>query len=123
MNTKDVDRAHLLAVVFDHYGYEMPISRRKILCPVHVEDRPSAVVDPDQGKWTCFACMERGDGFDIIRIKESVGFSDAVKIAEGLLDSSQREVRESSSRKPSRGVSRGSRNSSAGGSYVPSWVR
>src|SRR6056300_899884 len=105
----EMDKATLLELVFEHYDMTMPSSRRKILCPVHSEDRPSAVVDPESGRWHCFACQEKGDGLDIIQHKESVSFTDAVKIAEGLLNSSGREVRASSSRQSSSRVSRGSR--------------
>jgi DNA primase len=117
------DKPLLLEVVLEHYGIEMPTSRRKMCCPVHDETRPSAVVDPYTGSWKCFACQEHGDGYDIIKHKENVSFQDAIEIAQGIFNRSGRDIPAGDGGKSRTGVSRKAGNRSASRKYVPSWVR
>lgn len=119
----DADKAELLELVFDHYGLRMPRGRGKILCPVHTEDRPSAVVDPTTGKWRCFACHQHGDALDLISVREGVDFVSATAIAEGILNESGRDIRISAGGQSSTGVSRSSRDQHRSRKYVPSWIR
>lgn len=116
-------KAGLLEAVFEHYGFDWPAGQRKILCPVHDEDRPSAVVNPATGKWRCFACMKHGDAYDLIQIRENVSFGDAVKFAEGVLNASGSDLRAGVGGKSGRGVSGGSRDRRKSRKYVPSWIR
>jgi len=118
-----IDKAELLELVFDHYGLRMPSGKGKILCPVHTEDRPSAVVDPTTGKWRCFACHQHGDGIDLISAREGVDFVRASSIAEGILNESGRDLRVGISGQSSDGVSRRSRDQRRRRKYVPSWLR
>lgn len=117
------DKAELLELVFDHYGLVMPRGKGKILCPVHSEDRPSAVVDPTTGKWRCFACHQHGDAIDLISAREGVDFVGAATIAEGILNESGRDLRVGTGGKSRSGVSRGSRDKRGSRKYVPSWLR
>ena len=117
------DKPILLEVVLEHYGIDVPTSRRKVCCPVHDESRPSAVIDPNTGQWKCFACQASGDGYDIIQQKENVSFQDAIEIAQRILDNSSRDISGSTAGKFGSGVSRKSGNKPASRKYVPSWVR
>lgn len=121
--TIDVDKSALLVLAFEHYGLRTPSGRGKILCPVHDEDRPSAVVDMTTGKWRCFACHAHGDAIDLIQLKEGVSFSEAATIAEGLLDQSSGSLRSGAGGKSSTGLSGSSRNKRTSRKYVPSWLR
>lgn len=117
------EKAQLLEVIFEYYNLPFPSSSRKILCPVHDEDNPSAVVNPDTGKWKCFACQQSGDAYDLIQIRENVSFSDAVQFATRVLDASGRDIRGGSGGKSGRGVSGGTRDRRESRRYVPSWLR
>lgn len=116
------DKVQLLESVFAHYGLSLPSSRRKILCPVHDEKVPSAIASPDRGSWHCFACQKEGDGYDIIQLRESIGFVDAVKFADQFLDRSGSTVQRSLSWKSSSGVSGGSGDRRERIRYRPSWM-
>lgn len=117
------DKAEVLNAVFEYYGINAPSMRGKVLCPVHSEDRPSAVVDMSTGKWRCFACHAHGDALDIIQHREGVGYQDATRIAERILDESGRDVRAISSWQSSGRVSGRTRDRSSSRKYVPSWLR
>jgi DNA primase len=48
-------------------------------CPVHRGDNAGAfLVDPDERRWTCFACGERGDVLDLYVAAEGGALQDAV---------------------------------------------
>lgn len=117
------DKPLLLEVVLEHYGIDVPSSRKKVCCPVHDESRPSAVIDPITGSWKCFACQESGDAYDLIQFKEKVGFADAVRIAEEIFDRSEHDLPSELGGQSSRGVSTRSRNRSGSRRYKPSWIR
>lgn len=50
----------------------------KIRCPFHDDNRPSAVVNLETGRFHCFACdAPSGDSYDLIMQREGIGFNDA----------------------------------------------
>lgn len=76
--------------VFDYYNRRI-IHRgggqwSKAECPLlaHEDQNPSASVNIDAGKWTCFSCGNAGDIYDIIEANEEscAGFAEAKRFAE-----------------------------------------
>lgn len=49
------------------------------LCPFHAERTPSFTVYPDTQSFYCFGCGEGGDVIDFVRLRENVGFMDAIE--------------------------------------------
>ncbi|MEE8471299.1 MAG: DNA primase [Dehalococcoidia bacterium] len=52
----------------------------KALCPFHQEKTPSFFVFPDKQSWRCFGCGAGGDIISFVMKKESVDFSEALKM-------------------------------------------
>src|SRR6185312_3594500 len=77
--------------------------RLKILCPVHSENRPSAVIDLDANRWSCFGCGEHGDAIDLVRLIEGVEFAEAYKRAATISGDENGVVPSSPSRARGRG--------------------
>lgn len=50
-------------------------------CAIHEDRSPSARVNLGRNAWTCNVCCEGGDLWDLVKIKEGVGFTDAKRIA------------------------------------------
>src|SRR5690349_12719317 len=90
-----------LARILEYYGAdtsrlsEVGWSRRKIRCVVHDDRNPSMSVNLEEGKVHCWSCPARGDGYDIIMMKEGVGFSEAKRWAADHLGIQSSEVRQS----------------------------
>lgn len=60
-----------------HHGWQ------KTLCVVHDERRPSATVNLETGKWSCFGCGGHGDVYDLIGLHEGLtDFVDQKRFAE-----------------------------------------
>src|SRR5690625_1914959 len=73
-----------LEVVWEHYGGRVlgsPGGWQKAICCVHEDSTPSASVNLDEQKWSCFVCQEGGDSLDLIQLKENVGFKEAIEHA------------------------------------------
>ncbi|WP_435820674.1 CHC2 zinc finger domain-containing protein [Kitasatospora cineracea] len=54
---------------------------QKILCPLHPEENPSASVNIEKQRWSCFVCDVREDSYDVIRRELGVGFREAHEFA------------------------------------------
>lgn len=52
-------------------------SWQKFLCPLHVEERPSASVNLELNRWKCHACDISEDSLDVIMREEGIGFREA----------------------------------------------
>ena len=52
------------------------------ICPLHDDRSPSARVSLERQAWTCNSCVEGGDLYDLIKLKEGVGFVEAKQIAQ-----------------------------------------
>jgi hypothetical protein len=50
------------------------------LCPFHSDKNPSLAVNPDKGRWYCFACGFGGDAIRFIEKLHGVGFKDALAL-------------------------------------------
>lgn len=80
----------------------------KISCPFHNDERPSAVVNLETGRFHCFAgCEPSGDSYDVIQQQEGIGFNDAKQWAVDHLDFEGGEVLRRDKSK----------------AYRPSWIR
>ncbi len=71
--------------IIDVIGGYVPLHKAgrnyKGLCPFHNEKTPSFVVFPDSQSWHCFgACNTGGDVFSFVMRRESVDFSEALRI-------------------------------------------
>lgn len=105
----------MIKEVMEHYypGWDAPEDDGRTWipteCPVHGDDNASASVSYENGAFNCHACGYRGDAYAIIMREEEVHFGEAVGIAEGIAERSGIEVPSSSTRKPSRGVSKPAR--------------
>jgi len=75
-----------LAAVLDHYGviFKPDRSSQKILCPVHEEHVQSCSINLDEGWWNCHACNAKGDSWNLIMLKEGMGFAAAVQYAKSI---------------------------------------
>jgi hypothetical protein len=67
--------------------------RQKVLCPFHGDTRPSASIDFDKQRFTCFACGVGGDALDLLRTQEGLTFDAAVARAEALSGGADAPVR------------------------------
>jgi DNA primase len=52
----------------------------KGLCPFHDDRNPSMQVDPDIGRYRCWACGAKGDAFDWVMATEGVEFGEALRM-------------------------------------------
>ena len=119
-------KANLLEAVFEHYDLDYPTGygERSWKCPVHDDTHASASINTNTGLWTCFACGAGGDGYTIIEIREGCSFADANRIAAGIYDGGDGEVRGSVSPiTGSRVPAPQKHRSGKGGTYVPPWSR
>lgn len=69
------------------YGDYLPIPSShkgvKVKCALHMESRPSAVVNLETGKWRCYAGCGHGDVYDLIGAHEGlVDFRDQKRYAD-----------------------------------------
>ncbi|WP_126641615.1 CHC2 zinc finger domain-containing protein [Embleya hyalina] len=107
-----------IADVFAHYYPETPVRGTgrwdKICCPVHQESRPSASINTDAQRWSCFVCDIAEDSWDVIMREESCDFPDAVRWAHSRFSDGSKDVSESVSGQPGRGVHPGSRTGQGG---------
>src|SRR5699024_4725892 len=112
----DVEKPDL-EVVWEHYGGRVlgsPGGWQKAICCIHEDSTPSASINLDDQKWSCFVCQEAGDSLDLIGIKENLAFKEAVKRA-GELGFEQNEAR--SAQRAGGSLSKPARH---GGNRVPS---
>ncbi|MGW1231448.1 CHC2 zinc finger domain-containing protein [Streptomyces californicus] len=69
-----------IAEVLRHY-YQIDVKQRagwaKILCPLHVEENPSASVNVAKSRWNCFVCQVSEDSIDVVMREETLGFREA----------------------------------------------
>lgn len=94
----------------------------KMCCPFHDETRPSSSVNYDKDAFVCRACDWKGDAISLIKRKEGMGYSDALKFAERVLDKRYDKIQEQSSRKPGRIVFGEARAPRTGTRQVPPWL-
>ena len=75
-----------LAAVLDHYGvvFNPARSSQKCLCPVHEEHVKSCSINLDEGWFNCHACNAKGDSWNLIMLKEGIGFAAARLYAESI---------------------------------------
>ncbi|WP_446750563.1 CHC2 zinc finger domain-containing protein [Streptomyces sp. WZ-12] len=101
MSKPDITR-----VIAHYYGTDISPRHRwtKILCLEHDETNPSASVNTEDQRWTCFACGISEDSFDMIMRMEGVGFTDARNIAEERFGCRSADVRAGVQGKSRRGV-------------------
>ncbi|MET9816901.1 CHC2 zinc finger domain-containing protein [Streptomyces sp. NPDC006355] len=98
-----------IVAVFEEFYPEVEIpdwggTWRKILCPLHVEDRPSASVNPEANRWHCHACDISEDSWSVIMREEGIGFREAIKWADARFGGGSEAVPEPVQREPSRGI-------------------
>ena len=55
-------------------------SRYKALCPFHKEKTPSFFIFPDNNKFYCFGCHEKGDVIKLAMALHGINFIDAVNM-------------------------------------------
>ena len=75
-------------------------------CPVHDDNFPSASVSYELDAFKCHACGYSGDYIKIIEQEDNCGYAEAVRIAEGIAETSGVSLPPGTARKSSRGVSR-----------------
>ncbi|MET7984541.1 CHC2 zinc finger domain-containing protein [Streptomyces sp. NPDC005281] len=100
-----------IAAVLKHY-YSIDVKQRagwsKILCPLHVEENPSASVNPDKNRWNCFVCQVSEDSIDVVMREEKFGFREAQAWAHARFGGSGADVLPPVQGQPGRGVHQGS---------------
>lgn len=128
MRTKrhEFQRPNIVAV-YEHYELRITGADRsewrKAECPLpdHEDGNPSASINEDTGKWYCHACDQGGDGIDLIRARENVGQSDALRIGEAITGSGSVGVRRDSG--SSGLLPRGSGHREGRRNFTPPWTR
>ncbi|MFD4608298.1 CHC2 zinc finger domain-containing protein [Streptomyces sp. NPDC058440] len=100
-----------IAEVLRHY-YSINVKQRagwqKTLCPLHVEENPSASVNTEKQRWNCFVCQVSEDSLDVIMREEGIGFREAQDWAYERFGGSREDVLPPISGESSRGVHQGS---------------
>ncbi|MFG3582581.1 CHC2 zinc finger domain-containing protein [Streptomyces sp. NPDC047990] len=106
------------------YGIEVAerAGWQKMLCPLHAEENPSASVNTQKQRWSCFVCQINEDAYDVVRRENKVGFREAVAWAHAEFGGSGAGVLSPVRGKPGRGVHRGS-GPRPGGGEVRSGLR
>src|SRR5690606_12191273 len=94
--------------VFEHYYEHIEIpdygAWRKILCPLHPEDRPSASVSPEVNYWQCHAWDISEDSWDIVMREQGIGFREAVEWADARFGGGSEVLPRAVPGEPSRGI-------------------
>src|SRR5690606_3732816 len=73
-------------------------------CPFHGDNNPSASVNLKVNAFKCHSCDMKGDLISLLKRKEGVGYGEAVKFAERVLDGSLPPVQKTRKGKPPRRV-------------------
>ncbi|WP_078518909.1 CHC2 zinc finger domain-containing protein [Streptomyces sp. Tu6071] len=85
-----------ISEIFAHYYPQISFPERsgwlKILCPLHTESRPSASINLEKNRWTCFACAVSEDSWDVIQREEEVNYIGAVEWARSRFSRSSEAV-------------------------------
>ncbi|MGV9693348.1 CHC2 zinc finger domain-containing protein [Streptomyces sp. NPDC003444] len=93
--------------VLNHF-YNVNISERagwqKVLCPLHVEDRPSASVNSELQRWSCFVCDVSEDSYDVIQREMGIGYRQAQEFAHSRFGGGGEDVRPAVRGKPGAGI-------------------
>ncbi|MGJ3559611.1 CHC2 zinc finger domain-containing protein [Streptomyces sp. INA 01156] len=101
-----------IAEVLKHY-YSISVKERagwsKILCPLHVDENPSASVSTEKQRWNCFVCQVSEDSIDVIMREENIGFRQATAWAHARFGGSGEDVPPAVPGEPGRGVHQGPR--------------
>ncbi|MFE5542792.1 CHC2 zinc finger domain-containing protein [Streptomyces sp. NPDC056534] len=101
-----------IAAVLKHY-YSIDVKERagwsKTLCPLHVEENPSASVHTERNRWNCFVCQVSEDSIDVIMREEKIGFREAQAWAHARFGGSGQDVLPPVQGEPGRGVHQGPR--------------
>lgn len=104
---------------WEAYGGVLPSRGQKANCPLHEDHTASAVVNPETGKWKCYAGCGRGDVYDLIKAAEAdpslgpISFRRAKEIAEEKFGAA-----------PGRDGSGGTKKRPGRkGAWVPPWLR
>lgn len=78
----------ILQKVLESYGirvYDRP-GNIVIKCPwgTHDDKKPSATADLTKGVFYCHTCGRGGDSISLIRERENVGYTEALRVEEGI---------------------------------------
>ncbi|MVO87405.1 hypothetical protein GPA10_22225 [Streptomyces sp. p1417] len=96
-----------IADVLKHY-YSIDVKQRagwrKIPCPLHVDENPSASVSTEKERWNCFVCQVTEDSLDVIMREEGIGFRDAQAWAHSRFGGGSERILPSVQGESSRGV-------------------
>lgn len=115
-----------IEIVFEYFysAVEIPAygDWKKILCPLHVEERASASINLEENRWKCHACDIGEDSLDIIMREENLGFREAQEWASARFGGECEALPGAVPREPSRGVPNRPRFG-GGGREVASGVR
>ncbi len=72
-------RCDLVEVVSHYVALKRSGKNLKGLCPFHVENTPSFIVNRDTQRWMCFGCGAKGDIFDFLMKVEGLTFPEAAE--------------------------------------------
>lgn len=82
--TDEVKEVRARIDIVDLIGQTVALKRAgknyKGLCPFHQDHNPSFDVNPNTGRFTCWACGEKGDIFDWVMKTQNVAFAEALQM-------------------------------------------
>jgi len=80
VNLDDVRTRADIVEIASGYGIRLRKAGKSFvgLCPFHPEKTPSFHIYPDENRYCCFGCQQKGDFIDFIMRMENVGFKEAI---------------------------------------------
>lgn len=73
-------RLDIVDVIREYMPVKAAGASFQALCPFHNEKTPSFTISPDKQVWHCFGCGRGGDLFSFVMEKESLNFSEALRM-------------------------------------------
>ncbi|MFE5092070.1 CHC2 zinc finger domain-containing protein [Streptomyces sp. NPDC056638] len=105
------EKPSIADVLAHFYGLKVNKQRRgwqKFCCPLHADSSPSASVNAETDRWSCFVCNLSEDSYAVIMRELNCGFLEAKEFAHSKFSRSSEDVPLNVSGEPGRGVRNGS---------------
>lgn len=88
----------ILPILYAHGMVQEPVGRR-VHCPYHLDNRPSAVINEEHTLFFCHVCGIGGDAIALIRERNGLSYQAALDEASELSESVHQPVRRKTGRR------------------------